>query len=247
MRKLTRILHAELAKLISLPSVWLTLIGTFILNLGMIAAYVSLGLKEPGGSINILNLGISSMGYLQVGFMILGILAASSEYNGGQIRTTLAAMPWRGLQFTTKHIALAIITIPAAFLMVASSLLYTWIRVREGAAGFEIDAMIEVLAGATGYLTLSTLLSAAIGALLRRTTPALVILLGYDFIISPLLRNSQFKSKNVLPDAAGSYMYRVPSPEELNALTPLQGTGVFLIWILVFVVVALVVYRKLDA
>ncbi|MBW4838043.1 MAG: ABC transporter permease [Paenibacillaceae bacterium] len=182
-----------------------------------------------------------------MGFMILGILATCSEYNGGQIRTTLAAMPWRGLQFITKHIAVAIITIPAAFLMVASSVLYTWIRMRDVAVEFEIDDLIEVLAGATGYLTLSTLLSAAIGVLLRRTTPALVILLGHYFIVSPLVANSQLKYKNVLPDTAGAYMYMAPSSEQLNSLTPLQGTGVFIIWTLVFVVVALVVYRDVDA
>ncbi|MUG86263.1 ABC transporter permease [Paenibacillus timonensis] len=247
MRKLTRILHAELAKLISLPSVWLTLMGTFILNLGMIAAYVSLGLKEQGGSINILNLGISSMGYLQVGFMILGILATCSEYNGGQIRTTLAAMPWRGLQFTTKHIAVAIITIPAAFLMVASSVLYTWIRMRDLAVEFEIGDMIEVIAGATGYLTLTTLLSAAIGAIIKRTTPSLVILLGYYYIVSPLTKGFLRSFISYLPDTAGQSMYRPSSTDELNALTPVQGTGILMLWALIFIAAAVVFYRKRDA
>lgn len=62
-RKLTQILGAELDKLVKLPLIWLTLLGTFILNL----------------------VGLASMGYLQAGFIILGILATCSEYSGGQI------------------------------------------------------------------------------------------------------------------------------------------------------------------
>ncbi len=58
---------------------------------------------------------------------------------------------------------------------------------RDTALVIEIDAIIKTLVGATGYLTLTTLLSAAIGALLRRTTPALVVLLGHYFIVGPFI------------------------------------------------------------
>lgn len=246
-RTLTRILRAELDKFMTLPSVWLTLGGTFLLNFGITAAYVSLGLQAAEGTQPILNLGLSSMRYLQAGFMILGILAACSEYSGGQIRTTLTAMPWRGLQFITKHMALTMITIPAALLMIASSVLYTWFRMRDTAAGFDTAPMIGVLAGATGYLTLTALLSAAVGALIRRTTRALVVLLGYYFVVSPMTENSRFQFKNILPETAGSYMYLAPSSEGPNSLTPLQGTGILMVWALIFIAVAVVFYRKRDA
>lgn len=249
-RKISQILGAELDKLVTLPLIWLTLIGTFILNLALAAAFTSVGLQGAAGTQSILNIGLASMGYTQAGFIILGILATCSEYTGGQIRTTLTTIPWRGFQLSTKHLALAILTIPVAFIIAASGVLYTFIMMRDTAVGIEIDTMIETLVGATGYLTLTTLLSAAIGGLLRRTTPALVVLLCYYFIISPLTRVFLPSIKNYLnyfPDTAGYYMYMPPSSDDINALTPRQGTGILMLWTLIFITVAIVFYRKRDA
>ncbi|MGF7047285.1 hypothetical protein J2T13_001790 [Paenibacillus sp. DS2015] len=249
-RKITQILGAELDKLVTLPLIWLTLMGTFILNLVLAAAFTSVGLLGAAGTQSILNIGLSSMGHLQAGFIILGILATCSEYTGGQIRTTLTTIPWRGLQLSTKHLALAIITIPVAFIIAASGVLYTFIMMRDTAVVIEIDTMIKTLVGVTGYLTLTTLLSAAIGALLRRTTPALVVLLGYYFIVSPWTRVFLPSIKNYLnylPDTAGYYMYMPPSSDEINVLTPLQGTGISMLWTLIFIIVAILAYRKRDA
>ncbi|GIP23059.1 ABC transporter permease [Paenibacillus sp. J22TS3] len=243
-RKITPILCAELGKLVTLPWIWLTLMGTFILNLVLAAAFTSVGLQGAAGTQSVLNIGLASMRYLQAGFIILGIIATCSEYTGGQIRTTLTAIPWRGLQLSTKHLALAIITLPAAFIIAASGVLYTFIMMRDTAVVVEIDSMIKTLAGATGYLTLTTLLSAAIGALIRRTTPALVVLLGYYFTVSPLTRDSL---PQYFPDTAGYYMYMPPSSNEINALTPMQGTGILILWTLIFIIIAIVFYRKRDA
>lgn len=248
-RKITQILGAELDKLVTLPLIWLTLIGTFILNLVLAAAFTSAGLQGAAGTQSILNIGLASMGYLQAGFIILGILATCSEYTGGQIRTTLTTIPWRGFQLSTKHLALAIITIPVAFIIAASGVLYTFIMMKDTAAVIETDTMIKTLVGATGYLTLTTLLSAAIGGLLRRTTAALVVLLGYYFIVSPLTIQRDFLPgiKNYFPDTAGYYMYMPASADEINVLTPMQGTGISMLWTLIFITAAIVFYRKRDA
>ncbi|MEK3982920.1 ABC transporter permease [Paenibacillus sp. FSL K6-3166] len=246
-RKITQILGAELEKLVTLPSIWLTLMGTFIFNLVVAAAFTSVGQQGAAGTQSILNIGLASMGYLQAGFIILGILATCSEYTGGQIRTTLTTIPWRGFQLSTKYLALAIITIPVAFIIAGSGVLYTFIRMEDTAEVITIDTMITTLTGATGYLTLTTLLSAAIGALLRRTMPALVLLLGYYFIVSPLLRNFLPGITNYFPDMAGYYMYMPRSSEEINVLTSMQGTGISMLWTLIFITVAIVFYRKRDA
>jgi len=246
-RKIKQIVGAELDKLMTLPLVWRTLIGTFILNLILTAAFTSAGLQGEAGRQSILDTGFASMGYLQAGFIILGIAVACSEYTGGQIRTTLTTMPWRGLQLSAKYLALAVITIPAAFLIVATGVLYTFLMMKDTAAGVEIGGMLKAVAGATGYLTCTTLLSAAVGALLRRTTPALVILLAYYFMVSPLSKNYLTSTKHYFPDIAGSYMYIPPSSAEIHALTPLQGTGILLLWTLLLMTAASAFYRKRDA
>ncbi|MFS0873926.1 MULTISPECIES: ABC transporter permease [Paenibacillus] len=246
-RKITQILRAELDKLATLPLIWLTLVGTFILNLGLAAAFTSIALQGELGTQRILNIGFASMGYLQAGFIILGIIAICSEYTGGQIRTTLATIPCRGFHLSMKNMALAIITVPAAFIIAASGVLYTYMMMKDTAAAIDVDTMVKSLAGATGYLTLTTLLSAAIGALLRRTTPALVVLLGYYFIVSPLSRDFLPILKKYFPDTAGYYMYMPPTSDEINVLSPMQGTGILMLWTLIFITVAIVFYRKRDA
>lgn len=246
-KKIPLILGAELDKLLTLPMTWLTLMGTFILNLVLAAAFTSIGLQGAAGTQRLLNIGFSSMGYLQAGFVMLGILAACSEYAGGQIRTTLTTMPWRGAQLFAKHLALAIITIPAAFIMVASGVLYTFIMMRDTVAVIEIDTIIKTVIGATGYLTLTTLLSSAMGAVLRRTTPALVIMLGYYYVVSPLVSDYLSSIRNYFPDTAGYYMYMPSFSDEINVLTPMQGASISMLWTLFFITVAIVFYCKRDA
>lgn len=245
-RKITNILGAELNKLVTLPSIWLTISGTFILNLALAAAFTSIGQQGAACSQSILDIGLATMGYLQAGFILLGILAACSEYTGGQIRSTLTVMPWRGLQLSAKLAALATITVTAALIIAASGVLYTLFMMRDTAAGagIEIDTMLKALAGATGYLTLTALLSAAIGSLLRRTTPALVILLGYYFVISPVSGDAL---PGYFPDKAGSYMYMLSSADKSDVLTPMQGTGIVMLWTLLCITAAIVLYRKRDA
>lgn len=245
-KKITPILGAELDKLVTLPSVGRTLIGTFLLNLVLAAAFTSAGLQGEAGTPNPLIVGLASMRYLQAGFIILGILAACSEYTGGQIRTTLTTIPWRSFQLSAKHLALAIITLPAAFIIAASGVLCAFFMMKDS-AGIEINAIINVLAGATGYLTLTALLSAATGALLRRTTPALVVLLGYYFIVSPLTKGFLPGVKTYSPDTAGSYMYTLSSSHEISVLTPIQGAGILLLWTLGLIIAAVVFYCKRDA
>ncbi|WP_338539703.1 ABC transporter permease [Paenibacillus tundrae] len=247
-RKITRILRSELDKLVTLPWIWINVLSTFIANLFLAAAYTSAstGLHGTVGIQNELDIGLASMVYLQAGFIILGILATCTEYTGGQMRTTLTVVPWRGLQLCMKHVALAIITIPAAFVIVLSGVLYPLIMLRDTAAVVELDIIIGTLVGATGYLTLITLLSAAVGAILRRTTSALVVLLTYYFILSPLSRDFLPRIRDYFPDTAGLYMYIPPSSDVINGFTPIQGTGISMLWTLTLIIVATICHCKRD-
>ena len=114
--------------------------------------------------------------YAQAGFVVLGVLAVTSEYSGGQVRTSLISVPRRVELMTAKALALTSASVPAAAVSVLVSRL-----VRPAAAG-------PGVASGIGYLTLVALLSAAVAALTRRSLPALTVLLGWFFIATPLLR-----------------------------------------------------------
>ena len=163
--------HAELRKLLTLPSLrrtaLLTWAGTVLL------AYASADALAP-------------LVYTQAGFLVLGVLAAASEHQaGGQIRTTLLAMPRRLPLHAAKAGVLAAVTVPVAAAIALTSTLPAGEIGRAPAA--------------TAYLVSATLIGAAAGGLLRRAVPAVVPVLLLYFVAGPLLRD---RFAAYLPDTA---------------------------------------------
>ena len=148
---------AELRKLLTLPSLLLTATLTWACTL--LLAWL------PGSD------SIAALRYTQAGFLVLGALAGSSEYQaGGQIRTTLVAMPHRLALQAAKAVTLAGVTLPVAAVVTATSML--------PAARWP---------GTIAYLTLTTLLAAAVAGIVRDAVPAVLVLLGLFYLAPPLL------------------------------------------------------------
>ncbi|MFJ8916648.1 hypothetical protein [Amycolatopsis sp. NPDC102389] len=164
-----RAIRAEILKLLSLPATYFTLLGTFAVSVVFAIAFSRQG--------------IAPVGYTQAGFIVLGVIAVTSEYSGGQIHRTLTAMPRRIAQHLAKMAALLIVALPAAALTAL-------------AGGPWSDAV-----GASAYLALTAILAAAVATVLRWSVPAVAGLLGYYFIAGPLLRDRATFAA-YLPDAA---------------------------------------------
>ncbi|OPG06160.1 ABC transporter permease [Microbispora sp. GKU 823] len=243
-REAAQALAAELSKLVSLPATWLTLGGTLVVNLILAIAFTIAGLRGSAGTRSAPDIGLASIGYAQAGFVVLGVLAACSEYVGGQIRTTLTAMPRRALQFTAKHVALAVVVLPAAAITALSGVVLAAGVLGDTAAPVASGRVAGALGGATAYLALTTLIGAAVGALVRRTLAAVVVLLGYLFIAGPLLRD-HVPAAEYLPDSAGFAMW-FPPPDDAGAVTPVHGGLLLMAWTVVLIAVAVLGYRRWD-
>ncbi|XVQ88614.1 hypothetical protein ACQP2K_14705 [Microbispora siamensis] len=243
-REAAQALAAELSKLVSLPATWLTLGGTLVVNLILAIAFTIAGLRGSAGTRSAPDIGLASIGYAQAGFVILGVLAACSEYIGGQIRTTLTAMPRRALQFTAKHLALAIVVFPVAAITAASGVVLAAGVLGDTAVPVTSGRVAAALGGATAYLALTTLISAAVGALVRRTLAAVVVLLGYLFIAGPLLRD-HVPAAEYLPDSAGFALW-FPPAADAGAVTPVHGGLLLMAWTVVLIAVAVLGYRRWD-
>ncbi|MGI2295713.1 ABC transporter permease [Paenibacillus sp. GXUN7292] len=241
-QEMCRALKAELSKLGSLPITWFTLGGTFIVNLVLAYAFAKAGLQGLTSLQSTLEIGLASVSYSQAGLMIFGILAVCSEYTGGQIRTTLTAMPRRGIQIFAALLALTVVFIPASFVISASGILLTQSLYGSAAAPIVWGDLVSAMLGVSGYLTLTALISAATGIVLRRMLPAVAVMLGYYFIAGPLIRDHADFAK-YLSDTAGVVMWFPPSD---RALTPVQGGILLGAWTLVAVIIAATVYRKRD-
>ncbi|MBP2706401.1 hypothetical protein JOL79_21560 [Microbispora sp. RL4-1S] len=241
-REAARALAAELSKLVSLPATWLTLGGTLAANPILAIAFTNAARHGPTGPRSAPDVGLTSIAYVQAGFVVLGVLAACSEYEGGQIRTTLTAMPRRSLQFAAKHLAVAIVALPAAAITAASGVVLAAGALGGTAAPTTAGHVVRTLSGAAAYLALWTLIGVAVGALVRQTLPAVVAVLGYLFIAGPLLR-AQASAARYLPDSAGSAMW---SSVDGGAVAPARGALLVSAWTIGLIAVALLGYRRRD-
>ena len=142
--------RAELLKLVTLPALALTAGLTW--GLAALLALVADG-ADP-------------IPYVRAGFLVLGVLAASSEYEGGQLRTTLLGTPRRARLQLAKALALALVTTPVA-----------------------VVTVLIAGAGGAGYLVLITLLAAGVATVLRHALAGVVVVLGYYYVLGPFVRD----------------------------------------------------------
>jgi hypothetical protein len=195
--------RAELSKLLSLPAVWITLAVLFTLSpaLGAVA-------------------GPRSAPYTGIGFLVLGVITVTSEYDGGQARTTAMAMPRRLPHRIASTAALLTLALPAA----AGCGSATHLASGHSTAATTLPAM-------TGGLTLAALLASAAGLLLRHAHGTVALLVGYFTFVGPVLRARLPGVADVLPDLAPVSARPLP---------------VTLAWTLAALAVAFVTYRHRD-
>jgi ABC-2 type transport system permease protein len=209
--------RAELRKVLTLPSLRLTALLTWVASVLLAYTYAA---AESRGEPLADNAALAPLGYTQAGFLVLGVLAAASEHQaGGQIRTTLLAMPRRLPLQAAKAVTLAAVTLPVAIATAAASAL------PAGDAAW--------IPAATAYLTLTTLLAAAVAGLVRHAMPAVMLLLSLYFIVSPLLRARSEHVAAYLPDTA--------------ALDPARGVAATIAWTVVALALAGLAFHRRDA
>ncbi|MFG2295637.1 ABC transporter permease [Streptomyces sp. NPDC048603] len=114
----------------------------------------------------------------QVSVIVLGVLAISSEYGTGLIRTTLTAAPDRNRVLTAKYIVFSTVayaTVAASVFLVgvAAALVHSG----RGAGVHSASEWSGALAGSL-YVTLLGVLALAVGALVRHSAGGIALMLG---------------------------------------------------------------------
>ncbi|WP_250030130.1 hypothetical protein [Paractinoplanes maris] len=99
--------HAELRKLITLPSLRWTAALTWAATLVLALAVRRVAPQEDPIR--------AALRWTQAGFLVFGVLAATQEYEpGGQIRATLLAVPRRWTLAAAKAVALIVVALALA-------------------------------------------------------------------------------------------------------------------------------------
>ena len=192
---------------------------------------------------------------------VIGALFVTSEFATGSIRTTLAAVPRRGLFVVAKAIVVtvlvAIASEIAAFVAFFSG---TAIQPRSAfdvVANKVVDLPIASLSGhgvlravimSGVYVTLLALLGVGLGLIVRHTAGTISIFVGLIFIV-PLISLAlptgwQQGLDKVLPSNLGQSMISVSQPA--NSLSPGPAALLLAAYALGFVLIGYVLTRRRD-
>ena len=218
--RLPRTIAAELGKLAGLPAAVAAVAGTIAVTVVLVAA---LAASAPSGS-DAGRVVTAAMPFLRVGPILLGVVAAGSEYAGRQVFTSLAVTPARPLFLAGKTLAFLITTAVLSVLTVGAGTVTAFVALAVRGDHAPVDG--RPLAGAAAYLVLIGLLALALAVLLRSQLPPLVTMLGLVLVLSPLL-SGLTEHARWLPDRAGSLLYQ---PGADTVLTPAAGALVLLCW-----------------
>ncbi|MFI6871423.1 ABC transporter permease [Nocardia sp. NPDC050406] len=189
------VLAAERIKLTSTRSPWWCAALTAVFAVG-IAALLSLMLntspEETTGDNTLAGVGITGLaqgmpgfGYLMI--MILAVLAVTSEYRFGTIKTTFLATPNRALVLTAKA---GLIGVSAAVLSGVLTFL-SWFVLKgmlnsRTAEGLSLSGDLRTFYAVPIFVLLVVFLSVGVGALIRQSAGALSLLLLWPVVLEPM-------------------------------------------------------------
>lgn len=202
----------------------------------------------------------ASVNLTQLIAAVLGVVAISSEFGTGLIRSTFTAAPRRLDAYTAKIVVLSSVTFLVGLLSIlGSTVANTPILSARGAeVGLTDAALWRSLLAAALYLALITVAAFAFGALVRRSAGgiaailALLLIVPNAFQIAGLATHLRWLSNlaQFMPTTAGQTMFAVgpaaPPQPGMVALQPWEGLLVLLGWVVGLAVLGGWAVRRRD-
>lgn len=234
---------AEFAKLHTLPAIRICALATVI---ACAAIAAGLAFSGDGTAPTAEEAVLFAVPFVQACFVLLGVLPMTHEGDGGQLRTSLSAVPGRTTFVLAKTTATAALLALTAAVAMGASIAAALVASAWAAGGTPSEGPDTVgrdgsaLAGAAAYLALIGLFAHATALLLRRFVPALVSVLVLVLLLPPFLSVSEHA--RWLPSRAGELLYTGSDP----VLTAATGALVVAGWIAVVGTAGLAALRLRD-
>lgn len=255
-----RVVTSEWIKFRSVRSTaWaLPITAVVMVGLSVLQAWALTGLPADNQApINAATIVTGGWFLAQLVVSVLGVLAITAEYSTGMIRSTLAAVPRRLPALWGKSLVLFVVVFVVSLVAVALAWVATLPFLND--LGLAVDLgdadQLRVVLGTPLYLATIAVLAFAIGALIRHSAGGLALVLGLLLVIETVIGAIPLAFfENVapyLPSTAGS---RVATESGLLGatlggvdLTPWQGYGVLVAWVVLLLAAAAVLLRRRDA
>ncbi|KNB50436.1 ABC transporter permease [Streptomyces caatingaensis] len=191
----------------------------------------------------------TGMGLGQLALIVFGVLVVTNEYSTGMIRTSLAAVPQRGI-FLFCKIAIAGALALAVGMVTSFLTFFAGQAVLDGhRASIGDPGVARAVVGGGLYMTLIAVFSMGVAAMLRGPMLALGILMPFFFLISNILATVSATEKiaEYLPDKAGQKVMQVVLTDDTSPYGPWGGFGIMLLWVAAALAGGYAVLKKRDA
>jgi ABC-2 type transport system permease protein len=248
---LRQAVRAEWTKLVSLRSTRWTLLVTAVGTLLVTYLATRSSLHHPRGwyqGFDPTNQSLAGLAVASLALGVLGVLAISGEYGTGTIRSSLAAMPRRGVLLTAKLVVVGLGT-----LVVGEAL--SFIAFFEGQAVLSGGAptaslghpgVLRAVALSGAFLALFALLGLGLGTVMRHTAGAIALFAGFTLLAPVLLHSISESISRYAPELifANSVAAVVPQSHQLSATI---GFMLMVLYCLGALVAGAVLLTKRDA
>lgn len=252
-----RLFLSELVKLVTIRAVWVTVLLTTTLSI-VIATLNAPSLREalltndpmlaPGVTAESIGLEMIALG--MIGTIIIGVLAGSSEYSSGQIKTSLLAVPERLPLVLTKSLALLVVTTVMGVIAIPSLSILSQHGLGELSViqnGIPSSLILSWLGGVFVWVA-TTQIAFAVALLMKQSFIPLLVLIAVSqltLVLAHLIPASRF-----LPFAAGVYLYdpaMITGSTPAAALRPTAAAITLSSWTIALLAWAFVVFCRRDA
>ncbi|MCX4862336.1 ABC transporter permease [Streptomyces canus] len=181
----------------------------------------------------------------QIAAISFGAMAVSSEFHGGGLRLSLAAVPRRGRWFAAKLLAIGVPTLAVGLVTAFAALVVARAGLGDAASGLSTGEQTRGVVGCAVYLTLMALFAAGVAALLRSGVGALSLIIPFILVVSFVIGDAAGGGvADFLPDRAGqAVLYETPD----RTLGPWAGLGVTALWTAAAVAAGAWSLRRRDA
>ncbi|MDD0859625.1 ABC transporter permease [Arthrobacter alpinus] len=193
---------------------------------------------------------------IQLGILILGalsVLLISSEFGTGMIRSTMTAVPKRLPAFFAKAIVLVVVSYVLTLVAAIVTFLISMPIMR--AYGIDLSLSMDgvlysILMGGV-YVAGVSLAGLSLGTLLRSSAGAIIVLVALFFVLEigtqllTLVPGEFWKYVGqYTPSVAGGRMLEIH--DKVGFISPLAGGMVFLAWIVVLMIPAIISLKTRD-
>ncbi len=250
-------LRSELIKLLTLKSVWITVLASSLPCIG-IPALTAPSIRDaiiandpalaPGTIPE--TVGLEWIGLGLIGIAVIGVIAGSSEYVGQQVKTSLLAVPHRLRLALAKAAALCILVTAVGIVTIPTMSLLSQIGL--GDISVLRNGMPETLlwrwVGGLALWLATALIGFAFALLMRQTLIPLLVMIVVSQLTLPLVNLVPFAQ--YLPFAAGTQLYdaaMITSARPDAELSPSLASLSLAAWTGALLLAAILRFQRKDA